>query len=202
MISAILLAAGEGRRFGGDKLLAISHRGEPLAVASLRVLKAAGLEVTAVVRGGDSRLARLLEREGAGLLFSPEASRGMGHSLAQGVADSADAQGWIIALADMPYIRPSSVIALCEALHRGRPLVAPAYRGRRGHPVGFARRYRHELLRLCGDLGARPILQRHAQDLHLIPVDDPGVLRDIDRREDLRRPPGPRPGVSTARFRT
>jgi molybdenum cofactor cytidylyltransferase len=186
MIRGMLLAAGEGARFGGNKLLAVSDQGVPLAAASLRVLKAAGLEVTAMVRPGDTRLACLLEQEGARVLAPTEAGRGMGHSLAQGVAVSARAQGWIIALADMPFIQPATVIALLDALHQGRSLVAPVYAGRRGHPVGFARRYCQELLRLSGDQGARSVLQRHAEDLCLIPVDDPGVLLDIDHPEDLR----------------
>jgi molybdenum cofactor cytidylyltransferase len=186
MIAGILLAAGEGTRLGGGKLLAVSEQGVPLAAASLRVLKAAGLGVIAVVRPADTRLARLLGREGARLMACPEAERGMGHSLAQGVAVSTQAQGWIIALADMPCVQPATVIALLDALHQGRPLVAPVYAGRRGHPVGFARRYCQELLSLSGDQGARSVLLRHAEDLCLIPVDDPGVLLDIDRPEDLR----------------
>ncbi len=202
MIHGILLAAGEGSRFGGNKLLALTDRGVPLAVAALRVLVVAGLDVVAVVRPGDSALAGLLEREGARVITPPEAGRGMGHSLAQGVAAAARAEGWILALADMPHVRSKTVIALCDALRQGRPLAAPVYMGRRGHPVGFARRYRPELLGLNGDRGARAVLQRHAEDLSLIPVDDPGVVCDIDRPEDLRPFLGPRRGARHARCKT
>jgi hypothetical protein len=77
------------------------------------------------------------------------------------------------------------IAAVAAALANGASLVAPAHGGRRGHPVGFAARWRADLLGLRGDEGARQILAAHADELVLLPTDDTGVLRDVDRVADL-----------------
>jgi molybdenum cofactor cytidylyltransferase len=71
-------------------------------------------------------------------------------------------------------------------LSDGAAIAAPAYRGERGHPVGFARRFFEELSALRGDAGAREILRKHPDSIALYDVDDRGVLRDIDEPSDLR----------------
>jgi molybdenum cofactor cytidylyltransferase len=109
----------------------------------------------------------------------------MGVSLAEGVRAASDAHGWVVALADMPYIRPDTVRVIARALAEGAAIAAPAYRGARGHPVGFARRFFDELSALRGDAGAREILHAHPDWVTLYEVDDPGVLRDIDEPSDL-----------------
>lgn len=138
-----------------------------------------------MLRLGDFPLADLLEQEGCNVTFCPHAARGMGASLAHGVAARRNADGWIIALADMPAIRSATIAALMRELEAGRDLVAPIYKGQRGHPVGFGKRFGTQLLALDGDAGARDIIAAHKGELVLIECDDPGVLQDIDRREDL-----------------
>jgi len=184
-ISAILLAAGAGTRFGGDKLLHPLEDGIAIAAHAARNLLAAGLDVVAVVRPGDFPLADMLEQEGCSVTFCRDAARGMGASLAHGVAARRGAGGWVIALADMPSIRSATIAAVARELEAGTDLVAPAYRGERGHPVGFGKRFEAQLLALGGDVGARDLIAAHRSALVLVDCDDAGVLRDIDRREDL-----------------
>jgi molybdenum cofactor cytidylyltransferase len=109
----------------------------------------------------------------------------MGASLACGIAETAGADGWLIALADMPYIKESTFRSLVEALRAGAELVAPVHAGQRGHPVGFSAMFRSELLALDGDRGARQLLTRHADRLVRCEIDDPGVLMDVDTPMDL-----------------
>ncbi len=186
-IVAILLAAGSGSRFGGDKLLHPLADGAPLGAAATRNIVAAGLPIIAVVKPGDEALRDLLQEEGCTVTVCQHAARGMGASLAHGVRFSQNARGWVIALADMPSIRSETITAVVNALKAGSELVAPAYRGKRGHPVGFGRRFLADLLGLDGDAGARDIVAANRDALVLIECDDPGVLQDIDRREDLKR---------------
>src|SRR5947208_4959013 len=80
-------------------------------------------------------------------------------SLACGVQATPDADGWLVALADMPWIKPSTIRTLAAALTAGADIVAPSYNGERGHPVGFARRHYAALSALTGDEGARAIVQ-------------------------------------------
>jgi molybdenum cofactor cytidylyltransferase len=112
--------------------------------------------------------------------------RGMGASLAHGVEHTRSAGGWIIALADMPAIRPGTITRIAAALEEGAVIVAPVYRGTRGHPVGFAAKLRDELIALDGDSGARAVLERHRGAVTLLDCDDPGVLQDVDTRADLQ----------------
>ncbi len=185
-IAGVLLAAGIGRRYdpSGErlKLLEAAPDGVPLAAAALRHLRAAVGDVVAVVRPADSaaqrQLHHLLAAEGAQLVVCPEAEDGMGHSLACGVRSRSDAAGWVIALADMPAVSPATIAAIRDAIGRGNQTVAPVHHGRRGHPVGFGRACRDELLALQGDAGARGVLAAHPP--LLIEVDDPGCLLDID----------------------
>jgi len=184
-IVGLLLAAGQGRRFGGDKLLQALADGTPVAVAAARALKAACVDSIAVLRPEQDALASLLEAEGLRVVRCAAARSGMGHSLAAGVAASRDAHGWLVALADMPCIRVATLQAVAELIVGGAALAAPSYAGRRGHPVGFAARWRDALLALEGDEGARAILQQSRFLLHVLETDDPGVLQDVDSPADL-----------------
>jgi molybdenum cofactor cytidylyltransferase len=186
-IVGILLAAGKGTRFGGEKLLARLEDGTAIGARSARNLKAALGEVIAVVRPEDRALQELLEQEGCRVEPCATAWQGMGASLAHGVGGTRDAGGWIVALADMPLIAPATIRAVAAALAVGAPLAAPFYRGHRGHPVGFAALYAKRLAALEGDAGARDILREEGGRLQRIDCDDPGVLADVDTQEQFAR---------------
>jgi molybdenum cofactor cytidylyltransferase len=187
-IVGLLLAAGSGSRFGSDKLRHTLPHGVAIAVQAARHLKAAAPRVVAVVRPGAHETARALAAEGCEVVECAAASEGMGASLACAVRAAGEAQGYLVALADMPFVRPSSIAAVRDALAAGAALAAPYFRTRRGHPVGIAGRFRAELERLGGDEGARKILAAHEAELVKVPVGDPGVIRDIDRPGDLAPP--------------
>lgn len=194
-IAGILLAAGSGTRFGGDKLLAQLRDGSPgvpagtpLGVVAAMHLVNALPESLAVVRPGDARLAKLLRDARLRILECANAADGIGASLGCGVAATKDADGWVIALADMPWIAATTIRAVAHALADGADIVAPVYRGERGHPVGFSRRHGEALAALTGDEGARAVIVAHAQAMTLLDVHDPGVTRDVDTPPDLHRP--------------
>ena len=194
-IVGILLSAGRGARFGGAKLLAPLpgpvhgvSAGAPIGVVSCGHLVAALPDVVAVVRPGDSVLAGRFCDIGARVVECARADEGMGCSLACGVMAAADADGWVIALADMPWIAPATIAAVADALKAGADIAAAAYQGRRAHPVGFGRRHFAALSALTGDDGARSIVGAHLDRLRMIHVDDEGVVRDVDTMADLRGP--------------
>lgn len=183
--AGILLAAGAARRFGANKLL---HEidGVPIAVRAARSFRQAFAAPVAVTRPG-SPVMDLLRAEGFIVIECERADEGMGASLAAGVAATRDAPGWVVALADMPFIAPATHARVRDALRNGGVLVAAAHRGERGHPVGMGARFRDQLLALQGDAGARHIVRAHADLMTLIDCDDPGVLADIDTPGDLER---------------
>jgi molybdenum cofactor cytidylyltransferase len=184
-IAGILLAAGAGSRFGGGKLTYLLPDGTPIAVSAAANLRCACEHMVAIVRPDDDELAAQLEAAGCDIVYCPDAAQGMGHSLAAGVRATPDAAAWIVALADMPFIDGSSHQAVASCLRAGASIAATRLNGRRGHPVGFSAKWFTQLAAMTGDQGGKDILQKHPQDLVLCPVDDAGVVLDIDRKEDL-----------------
>lgn len=186
-IVGILLAAGQGSRFGGGKLIARLAGGAALGVQAARNLKAALPESLAVIRPDDVALAQMLDAEGISVELCAHAHEGMGVSLAHAIRACGNADGWVVALADMPLIAPSTITKIADALRGGALIAAPTYAGQRGHPVGFAGALGPRLCGLSGDAGARDLLRAEADQVVLIEVNDPGVVADIDTREQLER---------------
>ncbi|MDW7747198.1 NTP transferase domain-containing protein, partial [Halomonas sp.] len=89
-----------------------------------------------------------------------------------------------VLLGDMPDIAPSTLASLGRAARRDT-ILRPVHGGRPGHPVLFGRTLWPELAALQGDRGAREVVRRHVSRLHLIPVKDPGIHRDVDTPGDL-----------------
>ncbi len=185
-IIGLLLAAGSASRFGSDKLRHALPHGVPIAVQSARHLRSEVSRVVAVVRSSD--LVSLLREEGCEAVVFENAAEGMGASLAYAARAAGRADGYLVALADMPFIRRTSIAAVRASLEGGAALAAPYFRARRGHPVGIGGIFFDSLLDLRGDEGAKQLLRENETRLVKIPVGDPGVIRDIDTPSDLAPP--------------
>jgi molybdenum cofactor cytidylyltransferase len=186
-IVGILLAAGRGTRFGGDKLLALLPGGECVGAAACRHLLAAVPHVIAVVRPDDPALAAALGAAGARVVRCANADDGMGASLACAVQAAPEAAGWIVALADMPGILPATIARVATAVAEGALVAAPFHSGERGHPVGFGKTCYAALAALTGDEGAKAVVAAHRDRMVRIDVDDPGILCDVDTKADLNK---------------
>ncbi len=187
IIVGILLAAGASRRFGAPKLLQTLAGGIPVALAAARALQSGTDECVAVVRPEDEQLARLFVEHRVPVVSCPSAAGGMGYSIACGIRRHRTAHGWIIALADMPFVRQKTIAGVADLLRNGASLAAPVHGGRIGQPVGFGQPFGEALCGLQGDHGARGILESHREALCLYPCDDPGIHWDIDTPADLLR---------------
>ena len=184
-ISGILLAAGNSTRFGQPKLTVPLSDGQQIGIQSASLLAGVLDDCIAVVRDEDQEFANQLRHLGFRIVVQPSRDAGMGDSLALGIKASNNADGWLIALADMPWIHESTLRKVIDSLQSGAAIAAPSYKGKRGHPVGFSHKYCNELMLLKGDTGARQILEDHSDDLQVLEVDDPGILRDVDNPRDL-----------------
>jgi molybdenum cofactor cytidylyltransferase len=187
-IVGLLLAAGSASRFGSDKLRHALPHGVPIAVQAARHLKMELERVVAVVRPGAAELSKALEAEGCEVVVCDNAAEGMGASLACAARAAGKADGFLVALGDMPFVRRTTIAAVRDTLAGGAPLAAPYFRARRGHPVGISKEFFQDLLAAKGDEGAKKLLAANEQKIVKIPVGDPGVIRDIDTPGDLAPP--------------
>lgn len=187
-IVGLLLAAGAATRFGSDKLQHALPHGVAIAVQAARHLRSEVPRVVIVVRPGSDALIASLAAEKCEIVVCENAAEGMGASLACAARAAGRADGYLVALGDMPFVRPSSIAAVRAAIAGGAPLAAPYFRARRGHPAGIAGDFFDSLVTLRGDEGARQLLAANESRLRKVPVGDPGVIRDIDTPGDLAPP--------------
>jgi molybdenum cofactor cytidylyltransferase len=180
----VVLAAGPGRRFlGTDHKLEQPFGGASVLGTTLRHAIDSRLPVLLVTTERLAPLAAgLLAARDVLVLAEADTRRGIGHSIAAGVAERASSPGWLVLPGDMPVVRPATLRAVAAALVE-HPVACAQYRGRRGYPVGFAAELYSELVMLTGDDGARRLIARYPA--HGEEVDDPGVLVDVDTVADL-----------------
>src|SRR5258705_11569704 len=136
-IRGILLAAGSAKRFGSNKLLhalppGTRDAGVRVGLAAARHLIGALPGSIAVLRPRAQKLGKLLRDAGCNTVVCKNASEGMGTSLAAGVRATTDADGWIVALADMPFIPSEKGRTRAPAISEGGGVAAPGYWGERG----------------------------------------------------------------------
>ena len=112
---------------------------------------------------------------------------GLGDSIAAAVRASPDASGWLVLPADLPLIKPSTLVEVADCLAH-HDVVVPHYRGQRGHPVGFDRVCESALRALRGPQGAQSVVRAEAavDGVFDLEIDDEGIVTDVDTLGDLR----------------
>jgi CTP:molybdopterin cytidylyltransferase MocA len=191
-VYALVLAAGSGSRFGGDKLTAPLHGRPLIAHVAAALAQTIGTGTLAggiaVVPAEATSLAWPLDTAGLGLVVNPNPAEGIASSLRLGLAglsqlDSPAAA--LIVLADQPGLRTDVIGRLVEAWRRDRRSVRPRYAAspeEPGHPVLLDRSQWPLAERLQGDTGLRPLLDAAG----ITTIDVPGANPDVDTREDLQ----------------
>lgn len=190
MVTAIVLAAGQGSRFRAaagadqDKLLAdcIGLDGVTRPVIEQVLMNLPGRVVRRWLVTSPDRLAviRLAKAYGSEVLLLESA--GMGDSIAAAVAASGEADGWLVVLGDMPFIQPSTIERVVDAV-QDDGISVPVQAGKYGHPVAFGRALGPRMMALSGDRGARPLFAQAV--VREVRVEDPGVLWDVDLPQAL-----------------
>ncbi len=181
-VGVLLLAAGQSRRFGSDKRAAKLPDGRTLLQTSIASIQAAGLPLLVCLPAAGTAAAQ--PDIDADTYYCANAEKGIGATIADAITQLAGWDATLIALADMPFIRPETFTTVAAASASDR-IVAPYY-NRRGHPVSFGSDFYADLAQLKGDSGARAIISCHEKKLLCVAVEDPGIHQDIDRPEDLK----------------
>ncbi len=183
-IGIVALAAGRAQRFGADKRFARLADGQTVLDLFLARAQASGLPILLCLAEHEAELAGKLSGERVQCVLCRRSIEGMGGTLAEGVARIPDWDGALVALADMPWVRPATYRCIAGRLGPAR-ICMPTIDGERGHPVGFGSAYFEEMSRLGGDSGARSVLASHPRAIEELAVDDPAIRIDIDRPGDL-----------------
>jgi molybdenum cofactor cytidylyltransferase len=197
-VSAVVLAAGAGSRFGGGKLLA-RLGGRPLIVAVLDNLRAAPVDEVIVVVGADAeRLREVCERYEIRTVDNEDWDTGQSTSVLAGLrACGEETRAAVVLLGDQPLVGAEAIERLAAAFAEGAEVAVATYGGKRRNPVLFSRGVWPLLeAELAGDEGARSLLRRHPELVVEVPCEGVGNPADVDTREDLRRLEGMRGAVA------
>jgi molybdenum cofactor cytidylyltransferase len=189
-MQGILLAAGIGRRFQArdhvnqDKLLVAMPRDEKsvLWYSANALIKALPNSI-AVIQPQQTERKELLKALGFMIVESKRAEHGMGYAIADAIKATKFAQGWLITLADMPWVTTALIEKIVAGVNESSSVVAPRYNQKRGQPVAFGAAWFEQLASLQGDIGARDLLK--SADINWIDWHDNSIHRDVDTIQDI-----------------
>ncbi len=189
MVSAIVLAAGESRRMGQDKLLVPYGRSTVLQHV-IEALQSSDLdEVVVVVSKGAKDVAKLVKATRAKLVLNPDSSRGMLSSVRcglEGVSPQTDAV--MVVLGDQPSLSADIVDQLIYTYQGTESsIVVPKCRGRRGHPLLFSMKFKSDVMEHYDEVGLRGLLNAHSEHVFELPIRSDSILNDLDTLDDYQR---------------
>ena len=193
-MGVLVLAAGQSSRFGADKRKAQLAGGVSVLATTIKLYDQHFNNLALVLKADDRHLEPTWPAR-TKVLYSDHAKDGMGHSLADGIRSIQQQPvpwDWVfIALGDMPFISPATLITLKQQAHilfdrmRSGGILVPVYHQLQGHPVGFSSHFYSQLAQLSGDQGAQALIWQHAQQVQRLSLLDPGLIQDIDYPSDL-----------------
>ena len=188
-ISALLLAAGESKRMGRQKLLLYFGASTIIEQAIDNLLNSKVDEVIVVVGYRADELVKRIASKPIKIAVNPQYHQGMSTSIIAGLnLIDKRANAVMIALADQPGINSKVIDKLIQEFRQhNKGIAIPAYRGNRGHPVIFSIKYKGAFLKLTGDVGGRGIIAKHWDDILEIPVDSKGINVDVDTLSDYEQ---------------
>ena len=185
MIAAVILAAGKSERMGSAKAL-LPYGGHTFLDRILASIDECGISHRVIVAGAHFREIAA-HAPSLRVVFNPDYDMGMTTSFQAGIrALPEGVDGAIVFLVDHPLISPGTIRALLAA-GGAAEVILPVYKGRRGHPVLFSRRFLDEILELPASVGVNHLVRSRPERVAEVVVNDPGVLVDIDTPDDLER---------------
>ena len=187
-ISLIMLAAGNSRRFGSNKLL-YEIGGEPMYRHILTQLECVCRELTR--RGIRSHITVVTQYEaiaatartaGAGVYYNVHPDEGISSSVKIGLLANETSDACLFTVADQPWLTADTILSLVDTfLKEKKGIACVSTKGKTGNPCIFSRKYYPELMKLTGDVGGKQVIMAHRQDTAIFPVLDGRELTDLDR---------------------
>jgi len=186
MITAIILAAGQSIRMGQPKML-LPWGNTTILETVITTYKAAGIDDILVVTGGAREQVETLIGNLAKTVFNPNYAKGeMLSSVQAGLTTlKPEVEAVLIGLGDQPQVQERSVQLVVEAYQEsGASIGVPSFQMRRGHPWLVARQHWDEIQRMHSPDSLRDFLNRHADEIHYVAVENDSILQDLDTPED------------------
>lgn len=185
------MAAGQSRRFGSAKPLALLPDGACMLDTTYRHILEATDQCTVITAPDHMALHQHCQDRGIVYWVTPVTTQSLGQSIGLAVQAHQTAGGWLIALADMPAISPTTYRYILAAMQSDRIVRPITPEGVPGHPVGFGTDFQQPLVELATpeplrEREARTILAQHADKLDQLMCNDPGIVLDIDRPSDIK----------------
>ena len=188
-IAAVILAAGMSSRMGEAKqLLRLGDR--TLLEQVIDNVRSSGVDDIVLVLGhGADAIRQSIATKNLKIVVNDAYREGMGTSLRTGISSlPPEMTAALIVLADQPFVRPETLRLLMDQYRKSNAhIVIPMYKGFRGNPVLLDRCVFPEVMALQGDIGCRAVFGNHLEGIVKAPVEDVGILLDLDSREDFER---------------
>jgi len=188
-IQAIILAAGQSKRYGSNKTH-ICIDGIPMPIKISLTLQSININSLIVINESNIILQQSVNKHAINYIINnEETNTGIGSSIALAVQSTPDANGWLICLADMPFININTYKKIISTLQEsnGKHIIIPRYNKKNGHPVAFGNNFYQQLINKSGDTGAKNIINNNLTLVDYIDINDPFILQDIDTPQDFKR---------------
>lgn len=185
-IKAIILAAGNSKRFGKEKLLE-GFQGKPLIMHVIEeVLKVEFEEIILVTQYEE--VEKLINTRNIRVVRNKNVDKGISHSIHLGISEGGSCEGYMFIVGDQPFVTCEIIEGMINQFRKEKgQILCISHEGRRGSPTLFDACYKEELLSLEGDIGGKQVMKRHPECVETYEVKDFLVLEDIDTREDYER---------------
>ena len=195
-IAMIMLAAGNSRRFGANKLL-YEVDGMPMykhILGQLIQVKSQLEELNRIYTGNlpdikckiavvtqYDTIAETVGEYGIQVLHNPHPEMGISSSLKIGLSTNLDADAVLFTVSDQPRLTCDTICKLIQTfLDSGKEIACISFQGKMGNPCIFSKKYYEDLLSLEGDKGGKRVIMKHLEDTCIYEVNDARELEDID----------------------
>ena len=182
-LTLVMLAAGNSRRFGSNKLL-YEIDGVPMYLCTLHKLQKAASELgncEIIVVTQYQEIASKAQESGARVLINPHPERGISSSMQIGLTAAKEASACLFTVSDQPWLTTETIVNLVHKFQsEQKGMACTILNNKTGNPCIFSRKYYQELQEITGDKGGKQIINRHPEDVAYLEIEDAKELVDVD----------------------
>ena len=187
MISAILLAAGQSKRMGGENKLTKEIQGSSLINHSVKNILVSSIDELIIVLGYQKEIIEKLidKNEKIKFIFNKDFESGMASSIKTGLDNlSEKTETFFICLGDMPMVNHNIYNQLIKSKNN-KEIIVPNYKGQQGNPVLFNKSMKEKIINISGDVGAKKILELNKDKILNLEINDQGVTKGFDTQDNF-----------------